>query len=116
MPLLGKRPETFREKGQRSRLQGELSRPGPKDLSFDPDPIAQVELPIELESSIADDVTADVDLEPGTAVGDIQKSRLALVALREHVRAWTRTRFRLLRAISELWLTQDKPGSGRTSR
>jgi len=36
--------------------------------------------------------------------------------LREHVRAWTRTRFRLLRAISELWLTQDKPGSGRTSR
>ena len=29
--------------------------------------------------------------------------------LTRHVRAWTRTRFRLLRAIADLWLMQDRP-------
>jgi len=28
--------------------------------------------------------------------------------LSRHVRAWTRTRFRLLRAIADLWLMQDR--------
>src|SRR5947207_1389062 len=29
--------------------------------------------------------------------------------LSRHVRAWTRTRFRLLRAVADLWLMQDRP-------
>jgi hypothetical protein len=33
--------------------------------------------------------------------------------LTRHVRAWTRTRFRLLRAIADLWLMQDRPRTDR---
>ncbi len=36
--------------------------------------------------------------------------------LSEQARAWTRTRFRLLRAIADLWLMQDQPRSDRRSR
>jgi len=35
--------------------------------------------------------------------------------LTRHVRAWTRTRFRLLRAIADLWLMQDRPRIDRRS-
>ena len=31
----------------------------------------------------------------------------------EEIRAWTRTRFRLLRSMSDLWLMQDSPKSDR---
>ncbi len=31
----------------------------------------------------------------------------------EEIRSWTRTRFRLLRATSDLWLMQDSPRSDR---
>ena len=31
----------------------------------------------------------------------------------EEIRSWTRTRFRLLRASSDLWLMQDSPKSDR---
>jgi hypothetical protein len=36
--------------------------------------------------------------------------------LTRHVRAWTRTRFRLLRAIADLWLMQDRPSTDRRSQ
>jgi hypothetical protein len=43
---------------------------------------------------------------------DSRLSQIARVAhdggLREHERAWSRTRFRLVRAIAELWLVQDR--------
>ena len=35
------------------------------------------------------------------------------VSSSEEIRAWTRTRFRLLRATSDLWLMQDSPKSDR---
>jgi hypothetical protein len=35
--------------------------------------------------------------------------------LTRHVRAWTRTRFRLLRSIADLWLMQDRPRTDRRS-
>jgi hypothetical protein len=44
---------------------------------------------------------------------DSRLSQIARVAhdggLREHERAWSRTRFRLVRAIADLWLVQDRP-------
>jgi hypothetical protein len=43
---------------------------------------------------------------------DSRLSQIARVAheggLREHERAWSRTRFRLVRAIADLWLVQDR--------
>jgi hypothetical protein len=35
------------------------------------------------------------------------------VSSSEEIRSWTRTRFRLLRATSDLWLMQDAPKSER---
>ena len=76
VPLLGQRQQAFRQEVQPRRPDGELVRLGPEQPALHADPVAEVEQLEDLEVERRQGVLPDVDLDPGTAVGDRQEIRL----------------------------------------
>ena len=77
VPFLGQRQQAFGEEVQPRRPDRELVRPGPEQVAFDADPVAEVQQLEDLEVERRQRVLTDVDLNLGQAVGQDQEVRLA---------------------------------------
>ena len=77
VPLVGKRAERLRQKIERGRLDGKLSRPRPEDRSRDTHVVAEIQLLEELPVARAKRVFLHVDLDALRAVGEVEKHRLS---------------------------------------